>query len=56
MNRLIKIIIALLFISLLAFIIRTLYFKNADVSVDEVINQADKAITDTIEKGEKLIK
>ena len=57
MSKILKIITALILLSLLAFVIRTVYFKVYGISVDEIVNnavnQAEQVVEDALKKDDR---
>ena len=59
MSKILKIITALILLSLLAFVIRTVYLKVYGISVDEIVNnavnQVEQVVEDALKKADRAV-
>ena len=59
MGKIVKIIIALAFVLIAAFIVRTIYFHIAGISVEELVdnakNQAEQVVNESLKQAEKTV-
>ena len=58
MGKVLKVIIALIILAVIAFIVRSIFFSQAEIysMVDSALNKADNAVEQALDKADEKVK